>query len=61
MYLSKDGSEEYFDSLGEQPRAIFRDYLEGHCRNFVFNEEQLQSVLTRFVDIIAYSIDCLRC
>ena len=48
MYLAKDGTGEYFDSLGEPPRPIFRDFLDGHCTNIVFNEEQLQSVLTRF-------------
>ena len=48
MYLSKDGTGEYFDSLGETVPPIFSDFLERHCTNYVFNEEQLQSVPSRF-------------
>ena len=48
MYLAKDGSGEYFDSLGETVPTIFSDFLDRHCTNYVFNDEQLQSVLSRF-------------
>ena len=48
MYLAKDGTGEYFDSFGRMPSPIFSDFLERHCVNYVFNDEQLQSVLSSF-------------
>ena len=48
MYLNKDGTGEYFDSFGGTPLPIFNDFLELHCSEYVFSNEQLQSVLSRF-------------
>ena len=69
MYLASDGTGEYFDSLGETPPPIFREYLEEHCTNYIFNDEQLQSVFTRFcghycvfyrlLKMLGYSMDSI--
>lgn len=48
MYLAEDGTGEYFDSFGETLPPTFCDFLKLHCTNFVSNDRQLQSVLTRF-------------
>ena len=48
MYLAEDGSGEYFDSFGREPMPIFRNFLERHCQSYIFNHEQLQSVLSGF-------------
>jgi hypothetical protein len=48
MFLDSDGTGEYFDSFGRAPMPIFRKFLDGNCSSWTFNDEQLQSVLSRF-------------
>ncbi|SRR5260221_370210 len=39
---------EYFDSFGRLPERTFQIYLNKHCRNWIFNDRQLQSLISRF-------------
>lgn len=39
---------EYFDSLGREPYATFRDYLNKHCEHWIYNDRQIQSIASRF-------------
>jgi hypothetical protein len=39
---------EYFDSFGRQPEKPFLQYLNSHCRNWIFNETKLQSIISAF-------------
>ena len=48
MYLGKDGNGEFFDSFGRSPLPLFYDFMDKHCINWIFNDEQLQSVISRF-------------
>ena len=48
IYVDKNGRGEYFDSFGMEPPAVFKDYMNKHCRNWTFNRRKLQSVLSRF-------------
>jgi hypothetical protein len=48
IYVSKDGRGEYFDSFGRQPEKHFIDYLNEHCRNWIYNKRQLQSIISSF-------------
>ena len=48
IYVDKNGRGEYFDSFGMEPPAVFRDYMNKHCRHWTFNRKKLQSVLSRF-------------
>ena len=48
MYLDTDGRGEYFDSFGRSPSPIFKDYMDKHCVKWIYNDEQLQSAISRF-------------
>ena len=47
MYFDGDHGE-YFDSSGRPPAKVFKDYLNSHCKHWIFNEKQLQSAVSRF-------------
>jgi len=48
IYVSKDGCGEYYDSFGRLPTKHFVDYLNEHCRNWIYNKKQLQSIISTF-------------
>ena len=48
IYVSKDGRGEYFDSFGRKPEKHFIGYLNEHCRNWIYNKRQLQSIISSF-------------
>ena len=48
IYFGVDGHAEYFDSFGREPETVFLRFINRHSRSFVFNREQLQSVISRF-------------
>ncbi len=48
IYVDKTGRGEYFDSFGMEPPAVFKEYMNKHCRHWTFNHRKLQSVLSRF-------------
>ena len=49
VYVADDGSYgDYFDSLGRGPDRLFARYVSEHCREWIFNNRQLQSVVSRF-------------
>jgi hypothetical protein len=52
---------EYFDSFGRKPTATFRDYLNRHCKHWIFNDRQLQSVASRFCGHYCIYYCVLRC
>ena len=39
---------EYFDSLGRAPTRTFERYMDEHCREWIYNRKQLQSIVSRF-------------
>jgi len=43
-----NGHGECFDSFGRRPSAAFERYLNSHCLSWIFNNRQLQSVISRF-------------
>jgi hypothetical protein len=47
MYFDDDRGE-YFDSFGRAPTRVFKDYLNRHCKCWIYNDRQLQSVCSRF-------------
>jgi len=47
MYFDGERGE-YFDSFGRPPAKVFKDYLNGHCKYWTFNDRQLQSICSRF-------------
>ena len=44
----KDGRGEYFDSFGRRPTALFERYLNRHCTSWIYNDRQIQSVISKF-------------
>jgi len=49
IYVDDEGLHgEYFDSLGQPPSPVFEHYMNAHCREWIYNERQLQSVISRF-------------
>ena len=62
IYIDCDGKRgEYFDSLGREPYAVFRDYLNKHCKHWIFNGRQLQSIASRFCGQYCIYYSMLRC
>ena len=49
IYVDDDGHYgEYFDSLGRAPNRLFKHYMNEHCREWIYNCKQLQSIISRF-------------
>ena len=48
IFVSEDGRGEYFDSFGRAPNEHFANYLNEHCRNWIFNKRQLQSIISSY-------------
>jgi len=44
----ENGRGEYFDSFGRRPNAAFERYLNKHCSYWIYNNRQLQSVISKF-------------
>ena len=62
IYVDSEGIRgEYFDSLGREPHAIFRRYLQKNCEDWIYNERQIQSVASRFCGHYCVYYCTLRC
>jgi len=49
IYVDDDGRYgEYFDPLGSAPISVLERYMNEHCRLWIYNSKQLQSVASRF-------------
>ena len=45
----EDGRGEFFDSFGRRPNEAFERYMNRHCSSsWLFNDRQLQSVVSNF-------------
>ena len=47
MYIDEQCGE-FFDSFGRPPTKVFKNFLNKHCKRWIFNERQLQSICSRF-------------
>jgi len=47
MYFN-EGRCEFFDSFGRRPMPTFERYMNRLCRAWVYNDRQLQSIISRF-------------
>jgi hypothetical protein len=59
MYISADRSYgEYFDSFGRPPDGRLKAYMDKHCKRWIFNRQQLQSVVSVYCGFycIAYIV-----
>jgi len=56
-----NGYGEYFGSLGHPPTVNFTRYLNVHCSSWIFNREQIQSVISRFCGHYCVYYCMLRC
>jgi len=62
IYVDSEGRHgEYFDSLGRKPSATFRSYLNRHCKYWIFNDKQIQSIASRFCGHYCVYYCTLRC
>ena len=62
IYIDAGGQRgEYFDSLGREPYATFRDYMNRHCEYWTFNDKRLQSIASRFCGHYCIYYCKLRC
>ena len=48
LYVEDSFYGEYFDSFGRPPDPPFRDFLNRHCKRWIFNDRHLQSVVSHF-------------
>ena len=48
LYVENSSYGEYFDSFGRPPLDIFREFLNRHCKYWIFNENHLQSSVSHF-------------
>jgi hypothetical protein len=61
IYVDEDGRGEYFDSFGRSPEGDFENYMNEHCREWVFNKKQLQSVISSFCGFYCCMYCLFRC
>ena len=62
MYVDGNSRGEYFDSLGEPPPTLFKNYLNRTCASWITNSRQLQSAASRFCGqycVFYYLFRCL--
>lgn len=48
IYINESGIGEFFDSFGRPPDARFERYMNVNCRRWIFNNKQLQSLISTF-------------
>lgn len=48
IYVDDCGRGEYFDSFGMAPDCDFKQYMDEHCRSWMYNKRQLQSLISSF-------------
>ena len=47
-YVDENYRGEYFDSMGRFPTKWFKVFLDVNCIGWIWNEKQLQSVISKF-------------
>ena len=47
LYDNENSREEYFDSMGRFPTKWFETFLDENCNSWIWNEKQLQSVISK--------------
>jgi Adenovirus endoprotease len=62
LYIENSSYGEYFDSFGRPPEKPFETFLQKHCSRWIFNDIQLQSIISRFCGhyCIFYSLNRAR-
>lgn len=48
IYIENSSYGEYFDSFGRPPEPPFERFLNQHCARWIFNDIQLQSIISQF-------------
>ena len=48
IYVDENYTGEYFDSMGRFPTKWFKVFLYVNCIGWIWNEKQLQSVISKF-------------
>lgn len=61
IYLESTHFGEYFDSYGEEPKNDFVEYMNKHCKKWLYNAKQIQSVITAFCGFYCLFYAFLRC
>ena len=46
IYIDEDANGEYFDSFGQPPNTIFKNYMDYNCKTWIYNGRKLQSVIS---------------
>ena len=59
LYVDENRRGDYFYSMGIFPTKSFKIFLYENCTAWIWNEKQLQSVISIFEDIIVYFIVCI--
>jgi len=47
-YIEDSSYSEYFDSFRRPPEAPFESFLNQHCARWIFNDRQLQCIISHF-------------
>ena len=48
LFIDENRRGEYFDSMGRFPTKWFKTFLDVNCTALIWNEKQLQSVISKF-------------
>jgi hypothetical protein len=48
IYFDDDGKGEFFDSFGRSPGPYFANYMDKHSSTWIYNDTQLQNVVSSF-------------
>jgi hypothetical protein len=48
IYIGSDGHGEFMDSFGREPGQPFLDFMNKHSKIWLYNDKQLQSVISSY-------------
>jgi hypothetical protein len=48
IYIDSNRCGEFFDSFGREPGRPFSDFMNKHCVHWIYNDKQLQNVLSTY-------------
>jgi hypothetical protein len=61
IYVDSLGHGEFFDSFGQKSSRAFEDCMNRHCRTWIFNTAQLQSISSSYCGFYCCIYCMLRC
>jgi hypothetical protein len=61
LFVDSTGRTEYFNSFGQPPFNVFKDYMNKHCTGWILNTKQLQGFVSSYCGFYYCFYCMLRC